>query len=205
MTARNEQEIFWSTEFGDEYIARNQAATLEASNTIAFAEMLRRAHGVNSILELGANIGMNMRAIRHLMPSVSLNGVEINKKACDQLGALPGVTAHHSSIADFAPAKQYDLVFTKGVLIHINPEQLPTVYRKMVELSSQWIVICEYYNPAPQEIKYRGHSGKLFKRDFCGELMDIEPSLKLVDYGFFYHRDSVAPQDDLNWFLLRKQ
>jgi len=29
--------------------------------------------------------------------------------------------------------------------------------------------------------------------------------LELVDYGFVYHRDPVFPQDDINWFLMKKQ
>jgi pseudaminic acid biosynthesis-associated methylase len=205
MTAPTEQEVFWASEFGNDYIDRNKSATLEASNTIAFAQMLRKTHDVHSILELGANVGMNMRAIRHIMPAVSLSGVEINKNAHDQLATLPGVNAHHDSIADFTSAKGFDLVFTKGVLIHINPDQLPDVYRNMIKLSNKWILLCEYYNPSPQQITYRGHSNKLFKRDFCGELMAIDSSLKLVDYGFFYHRDAIAPQDDLTWFLLEKK
>ena len=206
MPNRTEQEIFWASEFGDEYISRNQSPGLEASNTLAFAHMLRRAYGIQSILELGANIGMNMRALRHLLPSVSLSGIEINQKAHAKLSAIPGVTAYQGSIADVFTSGQapYDLVFTKGVLIHIAPDQLANVYRNMITLSREWILICEYYNPVPQEIMYRGHTNKLFKRDFCGELMKMDPSLKLVDYGFFYHGDAIAPQDDLTWFLLKK-
>ena len=30
------------------------------------------------------------------------------------------------------------------------------------------------------------------------------PSLRLVDYGFFYHNDNNYPVDDINWFLLEK-
>ena len=205
MVYKTEQEAFWAGAFGDDYISRNQATSLEASNTNAFARMFQHTNNIRSILELGANIGMYMRAIRHLMPNVSLNGVEINQKAHEQLKSLPQVTAHHGSILDFNPDTQYDLVFTKGVLIHINPEQLPGIYRKMIALSNRWILLCEYYNPTPQEIKYRGHDSKLFKRDFCGELMELDHSLRLVDYGFLYHRDSIAPQDDLTWFLLEKQ
>ena len=38
MTQRTEQETFWSGEFGDEYILRNQSPVLEASNTMAYAQ-----------------------------------------------------------------------------------------------------------------------------------------------------------------------
>ena len=65
-------------------------------------------------------------------------------------------------------------------------------------------MICEYYNPTPVTVPYRGASERLFKRDFAGELMD-RFDLALVDYGFVYHRDSHFPQDDLTWFLLEKR
>lgn len=44
---------------------------------------------------------------------------------------------------------------------------------------------------------------KLFKRDFAGEIMSRHKDFELVDYGFVYHGASF-PQDDVNWFLLRK-
>lgn len=28
--------------------------------------------------------------------------------------------------------------------------------------------------------------------------------LKLVNYGFVYHRDNYFPLDDMNWFLMEK-
>jgi len=66
-------------------------------------------------------------------------------------------------------------------------------------------MIAEYYNPTAVEIAYRGHEGKLFKRDFAGEIKQRFSDLVLVDYGFVYHGDPVFPQDDVNWFLLKKQ
>ncbi|MGE5403941.1 MAG: pseudaminic acid biosynthesis-associated methylase, partial [Candidatus Saccharibacteria bacterium] len=67
------------------------------------------------------------------------------------------------------------------------------------------IIVAEYYNPTPVEIQYRGHANKLFKRDFAGEMMDKYTDLKLVKYGFAYHRDPNFPQDDITWMLLEKR
>jgi spore coat polysaccharide biosynthesis protein SpsF len=66
-------------------------------------------------------------------------------------------------------------------------------------------LICEYYNPSPVAIPYRGHSDRLFKRDFAGEMLEMFADLKLVDYGFAYHRDPAFPQDDITWFLMEKR
>ena len=70
---------------------------------------------------------------------------------------------------------------------------------------SDHILIAEYYNPAPVEVSYRGNSGKLFKRDFAGEMLDRYADLHLLDYGFGYHRDPQFPVDDITWFLLEKR
>ncbi len=93
--------------------------------------------------------------------------------------------------------------FTSGVLIHINPDELGMVYDNLFNLSKKYILISEYYNPTPIVVEYRGHAGKLFKRDFAGEMID-RFDLKLMDYGFFYHRDNYFSFGDSNWFLLEK-
>ena len=92
----------------------------------------------------------------------------------------------------------------KNVLIHVNPKTLKKVYEKIYRSSKKYVCIIEYFNPTPVKVKYRGHHNKLFKRDFCKEIMDIFPNLKLVDYGFVYKYDTKYPCDNINWFLLKK-
>ena len=76
--------------------------------------------------------------------------------------------------------------------------------KNLYEKSEKYICINEYYNPTPVKINYRGHDDRLFKRDFCGEMLDKYNDLKLVDYGFGYKNDPVFQQDDMTWFLLQK-
>jgi spore coat polysaccharide biosynthesis protein SpsF len=85
----------------------------------------------------------------------------------------------------------------------VVPTDLPAVYENIYLLSNRYILLAEYYNPSPMEIPYRGFTNRLWKRDFAGEMMDRYP-LKLIDYGFTYHRGEF-PQDDINWFLLSKE
>lgn len=203
---KTEQESFWAGEFGDSYIERNKSNQLLASNVAFFAEILQHTNSIQSLIEFGANIGMNLRALQTLLPTAEQNAIEINEKASAILKEnLPQVNVFNESIIDFSPQKQYDLSMIKGVLIHINPDELKNVYAKLYESSSKYILIAEYYNPSPVEIPYRGHAGKLFKRDFAGEFLDMFPDVKLVKYGFVYRRDPNFPQDDTTWFLLQKQ
>lgn len=202
---QTEQEQFWATDFGNEYVNRNKGAHIIASNLALFAKILARTQSINSVIEFGANIGLNLSALNLLLPQAQLAAIEINQAAVTELQAnLPQVQLHHQSILDFVPAQQFDLVLIKGVLIHINPDKLPQVYDLLYQSSQQYLCISEYYNPAPVAIPYRGHEDKLFKRDFAGEMLDRYPDLQLVDYGFNYHRDLHFPQDDTTWFLLKK-
>lgn len=204
---KTEQEDFWASNFGDEYIERNQSNQLLASNLQFFATVLRSVGSVQSCLEFGANIGMNLQALSLLFPGSEFSAVEINKNASQELRRrLPKTKVFNGPIQDFeVTPSSHDLVFTKGVLIHINPDALTDVYEKMYEASKRYVLVAEYYNPRPVAIPYRGHDNKLFKRDFAGEMLGRFKDLKLLDYGFAYHRDPTFPQDDISWFLLEKK
>lgn len=205
MNYKTEQEEFWAGTFGDEYIDRNQGKAMVASNIAIFSKILKRTDSVSSIIEFGSNSGINLEAIQYLLPTVKLSAIEINENAVTQLKNIKGIKVYHSSILDFVPDATHDFVLIKGVLIHINPDELQKVYELLYKATNKYICIFEYYNPSPVGIKYRGHEGKLFKRDFAGEIMDKFSDLKLIDYGFVYHRDNIFPQDDLTWFLLEKK
>lgn len=204
----NAREEFWAGKFGDDYNRRspgNDDANLHFFRHVLNLDMHRRRPQQpikpETIVELGCGTGSNLRALRHLLPAADLAGVEINEEAAAQASGSAAV--YRDSILDWAPPREWDLAFTKGVLIHIAPEDLPAAYDTLWAASGRYILIAEYYNPVPMEISYRGHAGRLWKRDFAGELMD-RFHLDVLDYGFTWRRDE-APQDDITWFLFQKR
>lgn len=203
MSYQTEQEQFWAGEFGDNYIGRNESEALLYSKVAMWSQMLRSAHSVRSVRELGCNIGLNLLALKRMQPSLALSGIEINPVAAEQARQLDVAQITCGTILDEIQDEPVDLTFTAGVLIHINPDQLDNVYRNLVNNSRRYVLVAEYYNPAPTAIMYRGHADRLFKRDFAGDLIE-KYDMKLVDYGFVYKRDNWAPQDDITWFLLEK-
>ena len=205
MNFKTEQEKFWAVDFGDEYIGRNKSEEYLASNLNFFSKTFNQLGQPKSLIEFGANIGMNLRAIKLLFPKIDLFGIEINKNAAEELAKFIGQeNVFNGSIFEFEATHKCDVSLIKGVLIHINPEMLSLVYEKLYTASNKYILICEYYNPSPVNVSYRGHSDRLFKRDFAGEMLEKYIDLKLVDYGFCYKRDKAFPQDDITWFLLEK-
>ena len=201
----SEQEVFWQQVFGADYIARNKSEGLLASNIVLFSKILEKKRQPVAVLELGANIGMNVRALKLLFPEQVHAAIEINPQACEELAKVVDEgNLFSGSIFDVEIDRTFDLVFTKGVLIHISPDLLPSVYEKMAKWSNKYVLMIEYFNPTPVTVNYRGHENRLFKRDFAGEFLDSYPDFSLVDYGFCYRRDPSHPQDDVSWFLMER-
>lgn len=207
----NNQDQFWSNEFGKEYHDRN--VNLEKNNEKLFRNIFNNEFekysyyldGINSIIEFGAGTGQNLVALRNIFQNRKIDAVELNKEACEKIiekGCADRV--FNKSIFEHEPHEKYDLVLTKGLLIHIAPEYVNTAYNILYNSSKRYILICEYYNPKPISIEYRGNFDKLWKRDYCSEIIMQYPDLALVDYGFVYHLDDY-PQDDITWFLLEKK
>lgn len=197
-------EAFWAGEFGGDYMRRNRDPRIRARALAFLARVLARAGRIGSVIEFGANVGYNLDACRSLMPWAPQAAVEIHPDACNALRDGER-EVFEMPLSRWTDTRRWDLVICKGLLIHIPPAELPAAYDAIYRASARYLLIGEYFDPKPQEVPYRGHAGVLWKRDFAGELMDRHPDLALVDYGFFWRRDALAPEDDLNWWLLEKR
>lgn len=200
-----EQVKLWAGNFGDDYQHRSPGDV--QSNMAMFARVLRAIGNPEpqSVIEFGAGMGANLEAIARLCPKNDLAALEVNAHATAALLGLHILKAmYQEPITTWHPPRQFELAFTKGLLIHIAPEDLQAAYRTIYHASSRWILLAEYYAPKHTEIEYRARRNMLWKGDFAGEMMEAFPDLVLVDYGFIYHRDPY-PQDDVTWFLLKKE
>lgn len=206
MEYKTEQETFWAGSFGDDYSQRNNSEVLLKSKIAQFSNILQSTGPIKSVIEFGSNIGLNLHSLDRLLPNIALSALEINEFAVSKLSEWGRCQEiFHQSALTFEPKKQYEMSMILGVLVHTNPNELPTMYEKLYQSSQRWILVSEAYNPKPIEIEYRGNAGRYYKRDFAGEMLDIYPDLRLVDYGFIYRRDTKFPQDDPTWFLMEKK
>ncbi|MCR4331267.1 MAG: hypothetical protein NUV34_00965 [Sulfuricaulis sp.] len=199
-------ERFWAGDFGEAYTARSQGADILAARIAMFSRILERAPGVNSVIELGANTGINLKAISLLLPHAKLWGVEVNEEAALQIPV--GKVIIGSILDQLYDGNGFhlkcDLAFTRGVLIHVAPEDLPRAYDALYRASRRYIMICEYFNPTHTMVPYRGHDDRLWKRDFAGEMLDRFKDLHLIDCAFVYKRGEFG-QDNVTWFLMEKR
>jgi len=202
------QSALWRGNFGDEYIERNpvSASNVQAA-AMLWAQILLRLQGERPrrILEVGANIGINLCALRGLTDA-ELFAVEPNVTARRQLaetGLLPAANILDGLATRIAlPDAAIDLVFTRGVLIHIHPDDLLASCRELHRVARRYIVSIEYFAANPEELRYRSQSNALFKRDFGAFWLDNFPGLRVLDYGFAWQR--MTGLDNLTWWVLEK-
>ncbi len=202
------QERLWRGGFGDAYTARNAASEAKlAALTAQWAAVLRPTIGAppRSILEVGANIGLNLRALARLT-NAGLYAVEPNARAREALVADGVVPPGHAldGLCEAIPLadRSMELVFTSGVLIHVHPDNLLAACREIHRVSSRYVVCIEYFAAKPEEVRYRDQSEALFKRDFGSFYLDNFPGLSILDCGFSWKR--ATGLDDLTWWIFSK-
>ena len=206
---KSEQLRFWRGDFGNDYTDRNTNSARELRARVAlWAPIMARLEGAapESILEVGANIGNNLRALRQLSDA-EFFAIEPNEKARGVL-VDDGVVPRANVRDGFAAAIDLDdgavdLAFTSGVLIHIHPDDLLASCSEIHRVARRYVVCIEYFSDKVEEITYRGHSERLFKRDFGGFWMDSFPDLTILDYGFAWKRTTGL--DNLTWWLMEKR
>ncbi len=203
-----EQLSHWKGKLGDEYIHRN---TYEDWKLKFGKKAFQRIIGglkINSILEVGSNIGLNLRYLTSLTSeAVDLFAVEPNEKAylklCDDKNIRLKKAWNTSSYEIPLPDDSIDMVFTSGVLIHISPNDLRKATDEIVRISRRYVLCIEYFSHQPKTIKYQGKNNLLFKMDYGAFYLDNYSNLKCIDFGFFWQRE-LKVFDNLNWWLFIK-
>ena len=198
----------WTGAFGDAYTERNAADKAQVERRVDMWRRVLRplsAQPPESCLEVGANVGINLRALQAIC-TIEMHALEPNAKAREVLIRDRVVRADHvldGTVERIGLADEsIDLVFTSGVLIHVGPERLEAACREMHRVARHYLLTIEYFASEPETKTYRGREGLLFKRDFGAFWLDLFPALALVDYGFFWKR--ATGLDNLTWWLFAK-
>lgn len=208
MTKKSRQLAAWTGQFGNDYIERNSWADWKLEPSVEGFRRILDGIAIESILEVGSNIGLNLHYLRRVLKNhVKLYAIEPNQKAYQKLigkSSLRLEKAFHCDAYQIPlPDSSIDLVFTKGVLIHIAPDDLGRATDEIVRVAGKYVLCMEYFSHTPVEISYRGHTGLLFKRDFGAFYLDRFPNLKCVDYGFLWQRE-LQVFDNIHWWLFEK-
>lgn len=154
-TTETNQLDFWQGSTGNNYIERNKFEEwkLKPGKT-AFQKIFRKLK-FKTVLEVGSNIGLNLMYLTQIYgENLDLYAVEPNTVAYNKLTSeaqLANLKKAWNCNAFNLPLKDgsIDLVFTKGVLIHISPDDLQRATDEIVRVSNKYVLCIEYFSHKP--------------------------------------------------------
>jgi pseudaminic acid biosynthesis-associated methylase len=192
------QVDIWKGRFGDNYTNRCDREPKSVRR-----EVLSRALDIarpRRILDIGCNTGRLLQVIRS-WGDFDLFGLEPNKKAIriaqsrlSDVGLVEGTTVN-------LPYQEgaFDLVYTFGVLIHIDPVEIASHLREIVRVCRGHVLFYEYYAEDWTEIDYRGQERFLWKTDYRREYLAACPELEEVRFELVPLADGLFD----SWGLFR--
>lgn len=189
----NPQEEFWSGDFGNEYLKRNR---VDWRARIPFWNAILELTAARSVYEFGCNAGWNLSAIRRCSPDIRVSGSDINRGAVWQAQAA-GLDVVMSDEPTRTPPSA-ELAFTVGVLIHVAPDELPGIMQHIVRTSTDYVLAVEYGAAQEEEVEYRGHAERLWRRPYGKLYQDM--GLEMVRHG-----PAGKGFDNCQYYLLRKR
>lgn len=199
------QTELWRGKFGDHYALRNDDDYLPAYNLLWARILVALGRVPASILEVGANTGLNIKSLHYLLDGkptfYALEPHDQSRTELELTGLCKQVIGGTADKIEY-PDGIAELAFTSGVLIHVPPHDLLESCKEIHRCSSRYIACIEYFNDAPVSIPYRYNEDALWKRDFGGFWVD-NFDLKCLSYGFIWKRETGL--DNLNWWLMEKQ
>ena len=168
----------WQGEFGKRYTARNNPSI---DKRAGFFGTLAQ-YEIDSVFEVGCNVGTNLEAMKRVL-DCSVAGCDINNDALAEAESR-GLEVYWEDAADLDHASdEYDLVFTVGLLIHLNTPELIRCMKEMNRVSNGLVMFMEYAGD-DIEVPYRGQRGALIKRDYGGIYQALFPGAVLLETGF---------------------
>ncbi len=204
MNKHKELHNIWETDFGSSYTDRKlENHDKEGALREKFwSKLIFQLKGIESVVEVGCNAGMNLECIFKADSEILIKGVEPNLYAIEKAKKIANGRYEivNGNIFDLNDNLKSDLVITCTVLIHISPKELIEAMDNLFNASSSYILIMEYYWPTLKKVEYRGLKDALWKQDF-GALFLENFDVELIETGFLDDRDGF---DRTSWWLFKK-
>ena len=194
---KTEQEEFWAGTFGNEYTLRNTGdwdafykETWGITRTELNEQFLSSLKKDALILEVGCNRGYQLNVLQE-QGFTNLWGIDINKNALILARENKNLNIVEGSAFDL-PFKDnfFDLVFTSGLLIHISPDDMPSVMNELYRVTKRFIWSFEYFSEDCVEIEYRGNKNQLWKNNFLKLFTNRFPNLEVVEKRMINYLES---------------
>ena len=196
----------WISDFGREWTHRNEYDLEELDNkyqewfgdsrSFLNQEFLGDLDRGMRILEVGCNVGIQCEFLQRMGFS-NLYGIDVQSYALEIGKRIrKGINFIKGDILDIPFKDNYfDLIFTSGVLIHVNPTDIKRALGEIFRCSKRYIFGFEYYADNYVCINYRGNDNVLWKTNFV-KLYEDFFHLKLLKENRLKHLNEKRSQGE---------
>lgn len=152
----------YNTKIWDEYTDENTESIQENLSKFVFNSVL--ILGGKRVLEAGCNIGNNLS---EFPVDFDVNGLDMNEKALNKCKEkYPSFKFEKGSVLEIPfPDSSFDVVFTRGVLIHISPDNIEKSTAELLRVSKKWVFNLEYFGEDNKMIKWKRGDDLLWYRN----------------------------------------
>ena len=177
----------YNSDLWNKYTQENEETHQELLSNFIFNASITLS--TKRILEAGCNIGNNLTSFDS---NFDVNGLDMNEKALQiAKERLPQAKFEQGSLTSIPfEDNSFDLVFTRGVLIHIHPDQMHDAMKELFRVSKKWIMNLEYFGEDNKMIKWSRGDDLLWYRDmeqrwkeFDVEIVSSTHMSKHIDVG----------------------
>ena len=200
---------FWRDKIGEAYTAKNIEKIPRHKIRQNFFNLFKDIPKTAKILEVGCNIGYNLKSLRDLGFS-NLHGIDISPYAVEEANkTFPFLKVSEGSALELPFLdNSFDVIFTCGVLIHIHPNELKTVMKEINRCSSKYILgneCCNFDKIEPTNYgKYRGEDEVFFYANYF-ELYKRYLNISFKDEKFIKeHYPRTVVFDKVTFILTKK-
>ncbi len=133
---------YWTLRGGDDYFREQEGQPGRSARARWIGERLA-SYQPSSVLEVGCGYGKQLRALRTVLPSSRLVGVDFSPsqlrqgrsylEGCDDV-VLALASGDRLPFAD----KSFDLVLTSAVILHNRPEVAERIRREVLRVARRW-------------------------------------------------------------------
>ena len=137
-----------------DYTQRNE----DAFRCVGLINQIVKDLNCKSILEVGCNVGNNLMYFRGL----DVHGIDSSHYAINLAEKKYPFVKFHCGQAQNLPYTKdsFDMVFTRGMIIHIPPIERDRIRDELFRVSNRYIMNIEYYNNLEIAVNWREYGDK---------------------------------------------
>lgn len=112
------------------------------------SDLLPSLEPIRSVLDVGCGRGRLASMLADVLPKAAYTGLDIGEAQVQATAAVrPDGAIYLSPIQDWGAGRYFDLVLCSEVLMHIPPNEIEAVAKKLLKMATKYVCLIEWTEP----------------------------------------------------------